>query len=151
MSKDGGAIWFRSIVVTILLATLVACTDYDHDVPDTAPNLRGFERHFGFEAPPDVTDVYYFADEMGVDVLYQLGFEAGPETVTRIVKELDLTQSTSASDGPSPDLAYEFPWWDEQDVQRATRYWKSNAGHDYWWALWYRAPTQRVYYLEYSL
>jgi len=98
--------------------------------------FRGFERHFGFEAPPDVTDVYYFADEMGVDVLYQLGFEAGPETVTRIVKELDLTQSTSASDGPSPDLAYEFPWWDEQDVQRATRYWKSNAGHDYWWALW---------------
>ena len=140
---------FRAIVFIILLATLVACTDYDHDVPDTATNLKGFERHFGFEAPPDVTDVYYFADEMGADVLYQLGFEAGPETVARIVNGLDLKRSDSA--GPNPNLGYEFPWWDAQDVQHATLYWKSNEGQDYWWALWYSAPTQRVYYLEYSL
>jgi hypothetical protein len=139
---------FRLPGLIILLVVLAACTAYDHDTSDTAANLEGFECHFGFAAPPDVTDVYYFADEMGADVLYQLGFEAGPETVARIVSALGLAQTASEEIGLG--LAYTFPWWDEQDIQQATLYWKSSEDQDYWWALWYSEATGRIYYLEYS-
>jgi hypothetical protein len=142
---------FGALILSViaLLVILVACTRYDHDVPDTSPNREGFERHFGFEAPPDVTELYYFADEMGVDVLYQLGFKASPETIARIVEGLGLEQS--ASDSISLGLAYDFPWWDEEDIERATCYWKSTLEEDYWWGLWYNPDTQRAYYIEYSL
>jgi hypothetical protein len=133
----------------ILLVALAACTTYDHDVPDTAANLEGFERHFGFAAPSDVEDVYYFADETGADVLYQLGFETGPETVARIVAALDLVPVADAQE-MGLGLAYDFPWWDTADIRQATRYWKSSAERDYGWALWYSEATGRVYYLEYS-
>jgi hypothetical protein len=135
--------------VALVPLILVACTDYDHDAPDTAANLAGFERHFGFAAPADVEDVHYFVDEMGTDVLYQLGFKAGPETVARIVNRLDLAQSNGAQSGLG--LAHDFPWWNEQGIEQATLYWKSNDEEDYWWMLWYDESMQRVYYLEYSL
>ena len=133
----------------LLLIVLIACTAYDHDVPDTEANLAGFARHFGFTVPADVTDVYYFADELGADVLYQLGFEASPETVARIVAALDLAPSISETTGL--ELAYDFPWWDETDIEQATGYRKSTEERDYVRALWYSERTGRVYYLEYSL
>ncbi len=138
-------------VIVLLCAALLACgTEYDYDVPDTAANRDGFERHFGFAAPANVTDLYYFADELGADVKYQLGFEAGPETVADIVATLNLTQSDSTK-AHGLNLAYDFPWWDGEDIQRATLYQKTNAEEDYWWELWYSEATGRVYYLEYSL
>ncbi|MBN1877453.1 MAG: hypothetical protein JXA33_24740 [Anaerolineae bacterium] len=140
---------FRLLGLLSLLIALIACTDYDYDVPDTEANRNGFDRHFGFVASADVKDVYYFADEMGADVLYQLGFKAGPETVARIVDELDLTQSNV--EDINPGLSYDLSWWDKVDIQQATRYWISNAVQDYVWALWYSETTQCVYYLEYSL
>jgi hypothetical protein len=132
-----------------LLLLLVACTDYDHDVPDTPANLAGFERHFGFVTPADVTGVYYFADELGADVLYQLGFEANPETVARIVSALDLAQSEPPQNGLG--LAYDLSWWDEEAIQDATLYWTSSDDQAYWRMLWYNEDTHQIYYLEYSL
>jgi len=134
----------------VLLVALAACIHYDHDTPDTSANLAGFERHFGFEPPADVTDVYYYADELGVDVTYQLGFEAGPETVARIVAELDLTQADTPG-GFGLGVARDFPWWDMEDIKQATLYQKTNTQRDYWRELWYSAATGRVCYLEYSL
>jgi hypothetical protein len=138
------------LIVIILILTLVACTDYDHDTPNTAANLAGFERHIGFAAPADVSQVYYFADEMGADVLYQLGFETSPQTVTRIVDGLALEPATDAYK-VGRNLAYDLPWWDEADIQQAALYRKTNAEQDYWWALWYSEATGHAYYFEYSL
>jgi hypothetical protein len=139
----------RLISLATTLVLLVACTAYDHNVPDTAANLKGFERHFGFEAPADVTNVYYFADEMGADALYQVGFEASPETVARIVDALALTPSNPEELGL--ELAYDFSWWDQADIQQATCYAKSSERQDYWRVICYSTVTQRAYYLEYSL
>lgn len=130
---------------------LLACgTVYDYDVPDTAANRDGFERHFGFAAPADVADLYYFADELGADVKYQLGFKVGPETVAAVVTALDLAP-LDASEARGLSIAHDFPWWDKADIQRATFYQKTNAGEDYWWEFWYSEATGYVYYLEYSL
>lgn len=139
---------FTCLLVALLL--LSACSDYDHDVPDTDANRAGFERLFGFAPPADVTDLYYFVDELGADVLHQLGFAAKPETVNQIVTTLDLPPADMA-DCHGLGLAYAFPWWDEDDIRQATFYQKANAQRDYWRALWYSEATGRVYYLEYSL
>jgi hypothetical protein len=139
----------RYLILVCLIIVLGACTDYDHDTPDTSANRAGFERHFDFTPPPDVTELYYFADELGADVLYQLGFSASPETVNRIVTTLDL--ETTAPDVDATSLPYDFPWWDAAAIDEATLYWKCNADADYYWMLWYHAETGRVYYLEYSL
>jgi hypothetical protein len=97
-----------------------------------------------------VTDVYYFADEMGADVIYQLSFATDPKTVTRIVTALDLTPAAKEQ-GMGLRLAYDFPWWDENDIQQATPYQRANNSRDYLRSLWYSEATGRVYYLEYSL
>ena len=135
----------------VLLAALVACTRYDHDVPDTEANRAGFERHFGFEPPDDVTDVYYYADEMGADVLYQLGFVAGPETVARIVAALELAPADATARRDFNIARDDLAWWDAADIAQAAFYQKANDKQDYWQALWYSETTGRVYYLEYSL
>ena len=133
-----------------LAVLLIACTAYDHDVPDTQANREGFARHFDVAPPSDVTNLYYFADELGADANYQLGFEATPETVDRIVEALDLNPSPEAQE-QGLGLAYDMPWWDETEIAQATHYRKSTAEEDYFWALWYHEATGRVYYLEYSL
>lgn len=139
------------VCLLVLLAALVACTAYDHDTPDTAANLAGFERHFGFEPPDDVTDVYYYADEMGADVTYQLGFAAAPETVARIVAALELAQADATARRDFNLARDDLAWWDEADIAQAAFYQKTNDKQDYWQALWYSEATGRVYYLEYSL
>lgn len=138
------------LIGLIPLLLLIACTEYDHETPDTAANLAGFEHHFGFEAPTDVQNLYYFADELGADVKYQLGFEASPETVARVVSELNLVPSEKIESTQYLDC--EFPWWRKDDIQKATYCWKkTNEGQDYWYLLWYDEDTRRVYYFEYSL
>ncbi|MBN1485174.1 MAG: hypothetical protein JXA37_10660 [Chloroflexia bacterium] len=39
----------------------------------------------------------------------------------------------------------------QEEANRLTPYWKSNAQEDYYHFLWYNPSTQRAYYLEYSL
>ena len=61
---------------------------------------------------------------------------------------LDLTP---AKDAPGLGLAYNFPWWDEADIEQATLYKKNNDSQDDWQALWYSEATGHVYYLEFTL
>lgn len=138
--------------LNLLAVTLIGffcCTNYDYDKPDTPANLKGFERHFGFAAPESVTDVYYFADELGADVTYRLGFKADQETIDKIVSDLRLTQGEPELVDPS--LGHKFAWWDEKDIGNLTPYWKSNPKKDYYWLLWYNPTSQRAYYVEFSL
>jgi hypothetical protein len=92
--------------------------------------------------------LYYFADEWLVDEMYQLGFTADQETIEKIISNLGLKQGEL---GTTVGLAYEFSWWDEEDVDNLTPYWKSNQDEDYYWYLWYNPESQRAYYIEYSL
>jgi hypothetical protein len=135
--------------IAVVVLTFSACTDYDFDQPDTPANREGFERHFGFPVPASVSDVYYFADELGADVVYQLGFVADQETIERIVSELELAQGEPAFD--CIGLVPEFDWWKTDAVEGLTPYWKSNQDGDYYWFLWFEPGGQRAYYIEFSL
>ena len=81
---------FLTIAVVALTVSACICgafTDYDFDEPDTAANQEGFERHFGFAVPASVSDLYYFADELGADVKYQIGFKTDQETIIMHMSE----------------------------------------------------------------
>lgn len=140
------AVSLGAIILGMLL--LSACTDYDYDQPDTPANRAGFERHFGFEAPESVSDLYYYADELGADVTYQLGFTVDRATVDRIVAELDLMQGEIVFNAT---FAREFDWWNVDTVEALTPYGWRNDDEDYYRFLWYDPAARRVYYLEYSL
>lgn len=135
-----------SLVATLLL--LCTCTTYDFDQADTPANQAGFERHFGFPAPTTVTSLYYFADELGADGLYQLGFETNSETIEHIITELNLVQQEP---NIQTGLARDFDWWDNEVIEVLTPYWKHNQDNDYFWFLWYDTDNQRAYYIEYSI
>jgi hypothetical protein len=128
-----------SVIATVALTSIACCcgvfTDYDFDQPDTPANQEGFEQHFGFPAPASVSDLYYFADELGADVKYQLGFTTDQETVDRIVSELDLTQGKPTLD--CTGLVREFDWWEKGVVEGLTP--------------WFDSSSQRAYYIEFSL
>ncbi len=136
------------LMAIILLLALVACTDYDYDRPDTPANRTGFERHFNFPPPDSISDLYYFADELGADVKYQLSFQTDRETVARIVVELDLVQEEPPL---KVGLARELDWWNAERIEELPPYWKSNEDGDYYWYLWYDPQTQRAYFIEFSL
>ena len=92
--------------------------------------------------------MYYYADELGADVKYQLGFKTDEATVVQIIDRLDLQQ---AEPEMWVGLATEFSWWDELALDGLTPYRKTNQDEDYYWFLWYNPETQRVYYLEFSV
>jgi hypothetical protein len=144
----------RLSVITTVALTSLAClcglfTDYDFDRPDTPANQEGFKRHVGFPAPDSVSDLYYFADELGADVTYQLGFNADQETMLAIVSALDLVQEEPAFDCAA--FARAFDWWEEDAVAGLTPYWKSNPDGDYYRCLWFDPESRRAYYIEFSL
>ncbi len=136
------------LTIAALALALNGCTDYDFDEPDTPSNRKGFERHFGFAVPASVSDLYYFADELGADVKYQMGFKTDQETIDRIASALSLVQKEPES---HVRLAREFDWWDQDVTETLTPYWKSNQDDDYYWYLWFNPIQQRAYYIEFSL
>lgn len=135
------------VALALALIAGAACTAYDEDRPDTQANRAGFERHLHRPVPASVSDLYYYADELGADVVYQLGFQADPTTVADIVTELGLVQRPADI---RIGLARAFDWWDADRIADLTPYWKHNEADDYAWYLWYDPDLQRVYYLEFS-
>ena len=87
-----------SITLGFLVVLVSSCTKYDHDSPDTQANRDGFRRHIGFAPSDAVSKLYYYADELGADVSYQLGFETDRKTIDAVVVSLGLAQKQSDFD-----------------------------------------------------
>jgi hypothetical protein len=107
-----------------------------------------FARHIGFEVPPAVSGLYCYADEIGVDVTYQLAFTADSATVERVVAALSLKQGQP---GFVVGIGRELPWWQPEDHAALVPYWRQTSDGGYFWFLWYDRVSQRVWLLEYSV
>jgi hypothetical protein len=135
------------VLAALALLGLLSCTKYDAYRPDTRANRRMFARHVGFAVPSGVTDLYCYADELGADVSYQLGFTTDSATVQRIVSAQALTQRDPEF---GIGIGRELPWWKPDDLRALVPYWKQNPDGDYFWFLWYNPATKRAWFLEYS-
>ena len=142
------------LTVKLLLPALIVlliggCTDYDHTTPDTAANRAGFQRHLGQAPTEDVKGVYYYADEMGADVVYQLRFEADPATVQTLSSSLGLSDREEAM---SQSVARDdLTWWSADQIDSLTPMWKTNASEDHYWMLWYDQDQREAFFLEFTL
>ena len=130
-----------------LICTLVE-PPYTTDKPDTSENQKGFEVHFGFPPPADVTELYYYADTLGIDGTYQLGFKAEPATIEKIITENSLQP---ADDCPPPTFAVEFTWWKNADLEALESCWVGGVEGKTATYLWYDEKTRQAWYLDYDL
>ena len=140
---------FEVMLLALSIVALLGCEpQYDHDQADTPANKAGFERHFGFSPPASVTDLYYWADGMGADVKYQLGFKADQSTIDQIVTELQLEDKELDS---SSFFGRDFDWWKMDEIQSLPVFWKQVEDKEYYRYLWYDAESRRAYFLEFSV
>ncbi|MFP6872133.1 MAG: hypothetical protein VCA55_01375 [Verrucomicrobiales bacterium] len=127
-----------------------SCTRYDLDRADTEANRRGFEQHFGFVPPGSVTGVYYYADELGIDVSYQLSFKCQRATVERIIRDLSLRPVPPGRVERLLDPRDDLPWWQPGAIDGRDLWIREEEQH-YHRQLWYSERDQMAFYLEYSV
>ena len=136
-------------LISLLLLQTGCFSDYDHDVPDTEANLEGFRRHFRFEPDQGVDGVFYYADELGADPLYQIGFNGDREVVSRIIDSLGLQPGDRT--GISQVQGREFHWFRNSELSGMEIYSSVSSGGDLFRYLWYDPTSMRVRYLEYGM
>ena len=137
-------------VALLIVLFLASCTEYDLETADTPANRKGFERHFGLPAGANMTQVYYYADELGSDVVYQLSFKCSRDTIEKIISELSLKpvpkDTADRLLAPRDDL----PWWKPDSID-GRDLWIKEEENQYYWQLWYSEKDGMAFYLEYSV
>lgn len=128
---------------------LAACTDYDVGTADTPANRKGFAKHIGFEPGSDVTNVYYYADELGADVRYQLSFQCPKQVAEKIIETLSLQPNPPKYNGLDP--REDLEWWTPDSTEELPMWIKESEDDQYCWVFWYSKEDGRCYYHEYSI
>lgn len=121
---------------------------YDADQSDTRFNQKRFAEHLNFPCPPDVRQLYCYADELGADSKYLFSFRCSPVTFRQLVAKNQL-QPDSVRIDPS-GMLQPFAWWPAGAEHGLTAYWRTDR--EQWFQyLWYDAGQQRAYYLEFTV
>lgn len=138
------------VAILVLSAFLVAaCTDYDVETADTRANKRGFAKHLGFEPSDEVSGIYYYADEVGGDVRYQITFECSKELAEKIIRFQTLQPKPDNYSGLSP--RDDLKWWKPDSIEGRPMWIKKDETGRYYREFWYSKEDGRAYYHEYSI
>ncbi|HNW91838.1 MAG TPA: hypothetical protein PKM88_02895 [bacterium] len=121
---------------------------YDISTPDAIGNRKGFEHHFTFAPDTSVSNVYYYADELGADCQYQLSFKCDTATIERIINTIGLVEVTNHDTGLPPRA--DFTWWTPNSTKGRTL-WVKETMDEYYWELWYSETDGTAFYHEYSI
>lgn len=143
--------WQRSLCLLGIssLLTLNSCTRYDIDIADSPNNQSGFEYHLGQAPTAEISGIYYYANELGADVSYQLRFEATEATVQPLIQSLGLSNEFPAIE--QAIARTDFSWWNADQIEALRPYWKTNGSEDYYWILWFDETAEEAFFLEFSL
>jgi hypothetical protein len=136
------------IPAAITAMLMCGCTAYDVDTPDTKSNRAGFERHLKTKPSAAISQVYYYADEMGADVRFQLSFKCDRKTIEQIVTTLSLAQAPPDYKGLAP--RDDLKWW-KPDSTKDRTLWIKEKKHEYSRELWYSERDSKAFYHEYSI
>jgi hypothetical protein len=138
----------RNSFLFVLLAIASCFTDYDVNTADTKANINGLKRHCKVQISNDISKVYYYADEFGADVIYQLSFKCDQPTIDKIIHSLSLKVAPSEFNGldPRDDLG----WWNSKSLNNRS-HWVHIVQNAYYKELWYSKKDNIAFYIEYSL
>ena len=123
------------------------CTAYDVHTTDTEANRKGFERHIKIKPTEEVSQVYYYADELGADVRYQLSFKCDKAWIEKILTKLSLKNAPADYSGLAPRV--DLKWWNPEST-KGKQLW-INSENGYYRELWYSEEDSIAYYHEYSI
>lgn len=138
----------RFAILFLFSLLIAACSDYDVDTADAPVNRNGFSKHMGFEPGSDVTAVYYYADELGADVRYQLSFQCPKEIAEKIISFLSLQSKPADYSGLDP--RDDLKWWEPNSTDTLPMWIKTAKDGQYHWEFWYSEEDGRSFYHEYS-
>ena len=140
----------NSACVSLIVLLMASCTEYDLEIADSPANRKGFEESFGFAADANMSQVYYYADEFGADVRYQLSFKCPRVVVDKIISELSLKPVPQDTADSLLDPREDLPWWQPDSID-GRDLWIKEEGNQYYRQLWYSEKNGMAFYLEYSV
>lgn len=135
-------------LVAVFCVMTFGCSNYDLDTPDAPANRKGFEQHLGFKPGKEISQVYFYADELGADVRYQLSFKCNKKVIDSIISRLSLVPASETFHGLAP--RDDLPWW-KPDSIKGRAHWVKEKKDTYYWDLWYSEDDQIAFYQEYSI
>lgn len=140
------------IITCFTIMTFLSCTNFSIDTPDTKGNIRGFKSIIDVPKTDDVKDIYFFADELGFEPLYQFSFSCDISTINRIINEHKLKKIQKDPNDIPIGVGQKFKWWDCMFVDTLNLHWSrfdTTANHVI--DLWYDSKNSRGYYLYVQL
>ena len=113
--------------------------------PDTEYKRR-FKRILGIKLTPDVEDIRYYGDYIGIDFSVYLSFTCDYSTIKRIISAKGLKL---ARDNDMGGLSFPSSWCVEEKISTIRPY-KKSKGYDFHQYLWYDKDNRKAYYREFS-
>ena len=109
-------------------------------------NKRKFKKTLGIELTPDVKDIHYYGDFIGIDYSVYLAFTCDSSTIERIIKKhrLELAGETEMVGSCYRD------WWNQEKIYTIIPYKKWGRYDEVHRYLWYDKENKKAYYTEYS-
>jgi hypothetical protein len=122
---------------------------FDSYKPDTKYNKKRFTDFFGFVPTDDVSDLYCFNDQIGIDSKFQFSFRCDTATKVRIIKYLELSPERTKNNSSS-GLWTSFKWWDRGKIETLVPY-SYKIENKYYRYLWFDDSTGTAYYLDFDM
>lgn len=139
-----------NILAVLVMLLLVACAPpFDSRIPDTENNQFHYEHLINVKLTPDVTNLYTYGDELGIDASYYLAFECDRNTALHIVKTNNLKEDTK--NGIPLSSGFNMPWWSEREIESLQRYVYQNEEGTYFKYFWYNTKNRHAYFLDFDL
>lgn len=100
---------------------------------------------------PDVQDLHFYDDPIGIDQKYQLAFRCSSNTAAQIISKHQMhPDSADVADKGGVGLQRSLDWWPKDNLEYLPRYVSNNDGR-YFQFFWYDSTAQRGYYFDFDL
>ncbi len=120
---------------------------FDPVNPDTRFNKKRFEEFFGFKPTSDITDIFCYSDEIGIDASYYFSFNCSDLTYDKIRTDLKLTTDTTNISLSGFNINYS--WWDNTKIENIKPLTRQEGQLS--WYLWYDRENGHIYFLTFDV
>lgn len=131
----------------IILLLPGGCSRYNAKKADTQENRKGFARVTGIDPGSDVTEIYFYADELGWDPLYCFSFQCSRKTAQKIIEHLKLKKNENADwqePFPVPDDLF---WWNSEERKNSVFYCRRMEQPEKTYYFWFHPRSTKCQFM----
>ena len=122
---------------------------FNSDKSDTKYNKKRFAEFFGFAPTEDVSDIFCYDDQLGIDSKFQFSFKCNSRTKDRIVGNLKMS-AENRPNNYSSGLWTIFPWWDSSKIVTLVPY-SFKVENSYYRYFWFDDSTNTAFYIDFDM